>query len=201
MTKFYSKITNAFYDDGIHSPAQMPADAKLITDQVWSDVLAAQATGDVIQSDANGLPIAVAPPAPTVAQVQASALLQIDAEAEVLRSQFITANSGQVATYILKYNQAIAYQAANYTGDVPGLVQSEVVATSTTAQASCEAIITQYNTWANLAAAIETTRRSAKVAVNAATNVGQITTAVTQATVGYSAIQAAAVSSGESQGT
>lgn len=201
MTLFYSKTTNGFYDDVLHSSAQIPTDAVMITQQVWQDVLAAQATGDLIQADSNGMPVAVAPPAPSLAQVQAAALLQIDEEAETLRGLFITANSGQVATYILKYNQAIAFQTAAYAGATPSLVQSEVVATSTTPQAACDAIIAQYNAWVSLAAAIETTRRSAKVAVNAATTNDAVATILTSATSGFSAIQAAAVASGETAGT
>jgi hypothetical protein len=201
MSIYYSKSTGGFYTTDIHTAAQIPSDAVSITQTQWQDLLAAQAAGDTIQADSNGNPIAVAPPAPTLVQVQTAALSQIDTAAEELRAQFITANSGQVATYILKYNQAIAFQTANYTGTTPSLVQSEVAATGATPQAAAEAIIAQYNAWEALAASIETVRRTAKVAVNAAASTDAVTTAVTSATTGFAAIATAAAQSGESTGT
>lgn len=192
MSLFYSKSTGGFYDDGIHTPAQIPSDAVPVSQTVYQELMAAQGTGDTIQADANGNPIAVAPAAPTLAQVQTAALVQIDAEAEALRALAITANPGQVATYILKYNEAIAFQTANYTGTTPALVQSEVTATGATAEAATLSIIAQYNSWSALAASIETVRRSNKVAVSAATTTTAVTAAVTAATTGFAQIQTAA---------
>lgn len=192
MTMYFSKSTNGFYDDSLHLADQIPSDAVEISVAVWQDMLQGQAAGDTISADANGNPILVTPAGPTVAQLQASALLTIDSNAETLRSLYITANSGQVATYIMKYNEATAFQAANYTGTVPGLVQSEATATGDTAQAAADAIIAQYTAWATLAASIETVRRTAKIAVNAATTADEITTALTNATTGYAQIKAEA---------
>ena len=192
MSLFYSKTTGGFYDNSIHTPAQIPTDAVAVSQTVYNDLMAGQSEGSTIGSDVNGNPILVAPVAPTLAQVQASALTSIDQAAEQLRALYITANSGQVATYILKYNEATAFQTAGYAGTVPGLVQSEVAATGSTAQVATESILAQYAAWSSLAASIETVRRSAKVAVNAATTTDGVAASVATATTGFAAIQAAA---------
>ena len=190
MSMFYSKSTGGFYDDSLHET--IPSDAVGITVAQWQALLAGQASGQLIVADSNGNPILETAPGPTLAQAQATGLVQIDAAAEELRALAITASPGQVATYILKYNEATAFQTANYAGTVPALVQSEMTATGATAQAATTAIIAQYTSWASLAASIETVRRSNKVAVNAATTVAAVTSAVTAATTGYAGIKSAA---------
>jgi hypothetical protein len=64
MGKFYSKTTNGFYDSAIN--VTMPPDAISITDAVYSSLMAAQSSGQLIQGDAGGNPIAVTPAAPVV---------------------------------------------------------------------------------------------------------------------------------------
>lgn len=196
MALFYSKSTGGFYDDTIHSAAQIPADAVSITEAQHQALLAGQSDGQLIQADSNGIPTLVAPPAPALTDVQANALKSIDADAETLRGKYITANSGQVATYLMKYSEATAFQTAGYTGTVPGLVQSEVDATGQTAQQAADSILAQYAAWSSLAASIETARRKAKIAVNAATSTDSVNTAISTATTAFAAIDAAASASG-----
>ena len=82
---FYSKSTGGFYDLEVNG-ADIPTDAVEITDAQHTALLAAQAAGSSIQADASGKPIAVAPSAPTLAQVQAANEVAIqtalDAEAQ-----------------------------------------------------------------------------------------------------------------------
>jgi hypothetical protein len=201
MSLFYSKSTGGFYDNSIHTPAQIPSDAVAVSQVDYNALMEGQTLGNTISADADGNPILVAPPVATLAQVQAAALTQIDAAAETLRSQFITANSGQVATYLLKQGQAQVFQAAGYAGTVPSLIQSEMTATGDTAQAATETILAQYEAWVSLAAAIETARRSAKVAVNAATSVAAVETILIGVTASYAAIASAGASAGASTTT
>ncbi|MDR3534928.1 MAG: hypothetical protein P4L71_00385 [Acetobacteraceae bacterium] len=56
MALYYAKSTGGFYDSGIGTP---PSDAVEITAAQHTALLAAQATGQVIQADANGNPEAV----------------------------------------------------------------------------------------------------------------------------------------------
>lgn len=190
MSIFYSKSESGFFDDTIHPT--LPSDAVEITVDQWQALLAGQSEGKIISADADGSPVLTLPAAPSLADAKTTALAQIDSEAEALRGKYITANSGQVATYILKYNEATAFKTAGYTGTIPGLVQSEIAATNQTAQAAADSIIAQYNAWASLAASIETVRRTAKVSVGAAVDANAVQVAVDSATAGFAQIQQAA---------
>ncbi|UGB47013.1 hypothetical protein LQ772_06895 [Frateuria edaphi] len=68
---YYSASTGGFYDSAIHGVA-MPADAVEITAAERDALLDAQAQGSTIQADTDGRPVAIAPPAPTLADVAAS---------------------------------------------------------------------------------------------------------------------------------
>lgn len=190
MSIFYSKSQGGFYDDSVHPT--LPSDAVEITTTQWQTLLEGQSQGQQIVGDANGNPILQAYPAPALADVKTAALRQIDSDAETLRGLYITANSGQIATYIMKFNDASAFKTAGYAGTVPGLVQSEMAATGQTAQQAADAIIAQYMAWNTLAASIETVRRKAKVAVGAAADSAGVQTAVTTAETGFAQIQQAA---------
>ena len=84
----YSPSTGGFYDGG--SPA-VPADAVIVSDAAWSALLAAQATGAVIQPGPGGQPEAVAPATPDAAEVLAA----WRATAALTRLQFALVCAGQ----------------------------------------------------------------------------------------------------------
>lgn len=168
----WSKTTNGFYDAAIHG-FNIPADAVEITTEHHVALLAAQSAGQRIVADANGYPVAVDPPAPSLDELKAAALSDIDAEAGRARARYITVAPGQEATYILKAQQAAAFKAGGYTGAAPGLVQAEMDATGATAQAAADDILAQEAAWAWKAAQIESARRRGKVAAgNAADAAG-----------------------------
>lgn len=194
MSLFFAKNSDGtvgFYDDSINP--SIPTGAVEITPEEHQTLLAGQSVGKLIQADANGNPVLVDPPAPSLASVQASALLQADADAEKLRSIFITATPGQVATYMMKYNDASSFKAAGYpSGSVPGLVQAEADATGAAAKDAADAIIAQYTAWNTLAASIEKARREAKIAISAATTTAAVATALSNVEAQYAAIKQAA---------
>jgi hypothetical protein len=76
MQMYFSKLTSGFYSDAVHK--QMPADIVAITEAKYQALMAAQSSGQMIQADANGNPVAVAF-APTAAQAQASLVAQAQA--------------------------------------------------------------------------------------------------------------------------
>lgn len=78
MKIFYSKAKNSFYDDTIHTPEQIPADAREIPVETHRKLIDAQGRGKVIIGNASGLPIAVDPPKPTKEELSASARAQRD---------------------------------------------------------------------------------------------------------------------------
>ena len=70
MSKFYSKTTGGFYDSNVN--ATMPPDAIAVTDELYAALFAAQASGQIIQADANGNPKAVNLPPPSPEQLRAA---------------------------------------------------------------------------------------------------------------------------------
>lgn len=62
---FFSAQTKGFYDPSIHGDA-IPADAVGIAFQRHAELMAAQASGKIITADAEGYPVAVDPPPPSV---------------------------------------------------------------------------------------------------------------------------------------
>lgn len=182
---FYSKSTCGFYTDEIHGN-NIPPDAVEITDAYHADLLAAQSAGQCIEPDAAGYPVAVAPPAPTLAEATAASRAAIDAAAGTARARYITVAPGQEATYMLKEAQARAYTAAGYpsatVADYP-MVDAEAEAlhgaapTAAQIQSAADGIIAQADAWIAKAAQIERARIAGKQAVAAAVDVASVETA------------------------
>lgn len=68
---FYSKTTNGFYDPEIHGD-NIPSDAVEITKEHHAALLQAQSQGKRIQPDADGFPVAVDQPAPSLESAKAA---------------------------------------------------------------------------------------------------------------------------------
>ncbi|MBC3373875.1 phage tail protein [Pseudomonas sp. SWRI92] len=62
MTLFSSKTTGGFYDDSIHSAAQIPEDVVEITQERHAELLEGQSIGRRISSGEDGYPILIDPP-------------------------------------------------------------------------------------------------------------------------------------------
>lgn len=86
MSIHYSAAMRGFFDPEIH--VSMPEDAVPITKKEHADLLAAQSAGQLIEPDAAGRPVAVPPPPPSDAEIQAqlTAVVQrhLDAKAKAL---------------------------------------------------------------------------------------------------------------------
>lgn len=78
MSLYFSAKTNGFYNDCIHSEAQIPSDAVRITTDQHLAALNGQSTGKVITSDATGRPVLIDPPSPTTEQLAAAARTKRD---------------------------------------------------------------------------------------------------------------------------
>lgn len=109
--------------------------------------------------------------APVLASEQVRVLGEIDTAAEQARQRYITAGEGQAMVYREKADQARGYAEAGYGDTVPGLVQAEADATGDTARAAADAILATRVTWLDKATTVERIRRTAKVAVRAASDV------------------------------
>jgi hypothetical protein len=82
---FFSKTTNGFYDSAIHG--SMPDDAVEIAADLHADLLRQQVNGATIQGDANGFPVVVSPPPPTLAELKAAKLREVNTQAEAIAAQ------------------------------------------------------------------------------------------------------------------
>ncbi|MGJ7611164.1 MULTISPECIES: tail fiber assembly protein [unclassified Variovorax] len=71
--KKFSASTCGFYDDEIHEPDQIPADAVEIADDEYNALLDGQSAGKRIQAGPDGRPVLLNPPAPTTEQLAAKA--------------------------------------------------------------------------------------------------------------------------------
>ena len=103
---------------------------------------------------------------PSLDELKAQAKIEIDNQAGVTRSKYITVAPGQEATYISKEQQARAYKAAGYpasTADYP-YIAAEVAANEgdLTATEAADQIIAKADEWAVLGAIIEQTRLAGK---------------------------------------
>ncbi len=75
---YFAKSTNGFYDPRITAAASMPTDAVQISDATYHNLLAGQATGQMITGDANGYPVLSAP---VLSATQQQELLRRQAQA------------------------------------------------------------------------------------------------------------------------
>lgn len=151
MTMFYSGSTRGFYDSDIHGSA-IPEDAVEISADDYRALLSAQSQGSVIEADANGMPVAVVPPPPTLDEVKAALCASVDAAADAAYAAIAGANPGRLNEYEWAKKEADAYQASGYTGAVPESIQSWVDGKAAegitwTAQQACDDIISTAGSW------------------------------------------------------
>lgn len=74
--KFYSQSTGGFYASVIHGDA-IPSDAIDVSEELYQELMNAQATGKRIVANDSGAPVAVDPPQPTQEQIYAAFIVQI----------------------------------------------------------------------------------------------------------------------------
>jgi len=169
MTIKFSASAKGFFDTRVN--VVIPPDAVDITDDAYAALLAAQAAGDQIQADANGNPVAVAPAAPTLAQVQAACCTQIDATADAIYIAVGGPSPGRLAEYQQAYADAQAFKTAGYAGSVPETIACWVTASGMTAQAAADNILATAVQWIAVLNGVRAARLIGKSNVNAAVTV------------------------------
>lgn len=90
---------------------------------------------------------------------------RVDQAAGRARARYITVAPGQEITYLLKGQQAEAYKAAGYTGQVPPMIEAEANAVGCSPQEAADDILAQQALWVVKAAQIEASRRSWKLSI------------------------------------
>lgn len=103
-----------------------------------------------------------------VAALKEDAKAQIDVEAGLVRSKYLTSIPGQDATYIAKEVDCRAFKAASYPADTSTFqwVQAEADATGLTPTEAADAIILQADQWRVLGSTIEKIRRGGKIEID-----------------------------------
>lgn len=173
---FYSPSTKGFYDPAIHDE-NIPADAEEITTEQHAQLLADQSAGATIQTDANGYPVAVFPPPPSLDQIKADLCARIDREADAARLK-IAGDPLRVIEYQKAEEEAAAYKAAGYTGTVPPMVLSWAEAKGWTSQQATDDILAVAAAWRQALYSLRDIRLKGKESVKAeADDAGAHTTA------------------------
>lgn len=192
---FYSASTGGFYSRDIHGEA-IPEDAVELTAIEYAALMEAQCQGKRIVSDANGRPVAVAPPAPSLDEMKAALVLAIDATADAARLA-VAGDPLRAEEYRIAEGEAKAYQAAGYAGDVPPAVASWAEAKGWTGQQAADDILAVATAWNAALYAIRDARLKAKEAVRNATTADQAQAIAAEACAGIQA-KAAALAGGQS---
>jgi hypothetical protein len=107
--------------------------------------------------------------------IKASYAGSIDADADKVRSMFITNTPGQMATYLQKETEARRVLAGD-TSDIVFLAAEAAAIDVSVADLAAE-VVAQADQWRPLGAAIEAARRRAKVEVTAAANLTELAAA------------------------
>ncbi len=112
---------------------------------------------------------------------QAEAITTVDTLAGQKRLQYITNIPGQEVTYTAKLKDAQAYILAGYPSDVTTYpwIKAEADAPGSTPIQVADLIVVTAQTWTDVGSKIEGARQAAKIAINNATSVVDIRTAIT----------------------
>lgn len=73
--RYFSALAGGFFDDEIHGN-NIPGDAVVVTKEQHALILAEQGRGKVISSDGDGRPVAIDPPAPSIAERMAKVAVE-----------------------------------------------------------------------------------------------------------------------------
>lgn len=163
MGVLYSKSTNSFYDTNINDV--IPEDSVSVTEAERQALLTALNSGGSILIDAQGLPVAVQPTAPTLQDLKATLCVSIDSSADAVYIAIGGPSPGRLAEYQQAQTEANAFKAAGYAGMVPPTVQCWATAKGWTGQQACDDILTTAAQWLGALQAIRSARLMGKQAV------------------------------------
>lgn len=120
------------------------------------------------------------PPEPTLAQVKLDLCAQVDAARDAAYATIGGNNAGRIQEYTMARDDAMAYRAAGYTGDIPVGVSSWVTP-NRTAQQAADGIIATADSWTAFVGAVRSYTLPGKYAVNMATDEASARSAADQA--------------------
>ena len=133
MTIHYSSSTLGFYDDTIVNSSLIPTGAIVVPDATYAELMAAVAAGQIIGSDSNGNPVALAPVVTTPTQAQ-------------IEMQYAKALTTAIDTVAQSWQYDNIYTAATYLTSAIPQFQNEakaLVAWRDTAWSNAQALLAQ----------------------------------------------------------
>lgn len=143
MTNFYSKLTGGFYPavmrGDYEAAGTWPADAIEITSEQHAALLDGQAQGMRIVADAEGLPVLLSPPVPTLGDVKAALMADVDTKISDIYSRFTRFET----EYVQREAAAHAFKAGGYADDAGVWVMAFAGSAGMSAQAATDLIISQ----------------------------------------------------------
>lgn len=191
MRHLYSASTGLFYIQGLHTP--LPADAKLIPDELFTEVVSNRPAGKVVVADANGLPM-------LVDQVisEQGLCAKIDAAADAAR-RAVAGDPLRAVEYANAATEAQFFANADYLGDVPPMVAAWAINGRTPQQAADDILreAAQYNA---ALVQLRVVRLNAKELIRTAMAAGQVEQAQDIADETIASIEAAVAGIGNNAG-
>lgn len=182
MRHLYSASTGLFYIQGLHTP--LPADAKLIPDELFTEVVSNRPAGKAVVADANGLPMLVDQ---VVSEQELCA--RIDAAADAARRS-VAGDPLRAVEYANAATEAQAFAAAGYQGEVPPMVAAWAI-NGRTAQHAADDILREAAQYNGALVQLRTVRLQAKELMRAAMADGNVELAEDIAAETIASIQAA----------
>lgn len=165
MKTRYSKKTGTFYPLDIEY-AELPDDVREVSIEVHHAAMNRPA-GATFTIDAEGNCVITEAPAPTLADLVANAIRQIDADVDAIYGAVI---GNRQSEYDAAERDAQAYKAAGYAGAVPSCVQSWATAKKWAAKQAADDILATSAAWRAAQADIRANRLARKEDVRAAAN-------------------------------
>ena len=167
MMRSYARIDSGhvaelFETDGDISSLFNPA-------MQWVDVTTVEPAPGVGWSyDGQDFTAKALPPTVTLTELKAGFCVAIDAAADAAYIAIGGPSPGRLAEYRQANDDAIAFKAANYSGDVPPTIGCWMQATGWTAQQACDDVLATAAAWNTALVFIRSARLLGKSSVNAA---------------------------------
>lgn len=182
--RFYDEQTGCTYIEGLH---EIPSGAVLISDEVYSTVIANPTPGKIRSHDASGLPILIDPPPyiPTADEL----CQQVDATADRARSA-VAGDALRAVEYDRARIEAEQFAADGYQGAVPPMVAAWAI-NGRSAQQAADDILREAAQYNGALVQLRTTRLQAKELIRTAMDAGNVELAQDIAAETIAAIEAA----------
>lgn len=186
MIRYYSQTTGCSYLDGVHN-TELPPDAVQIPEDIYLAVIANPTPGKIRSHDAQGLPILVDPPPYVTTADELCA--RVDAAADGARAA-VAGDPLRAVEYDRAANEAQAFAAASYQGEVPPMVAAWAI-NGRTAQQAADDILREAAQYNGALVQLRTVRLQAKELIRAAMADGNVEQAEDIAAETIASIEAA----------